>query len=113
MAKKKRRSKGNGLTVVDAVAKYPHMSNKELAELTGATMSSVYRARWLLRKKEYEEVPAAPAAVIAPLDVRQLDLFEDTPAPQPNNVREELDKSAITDLRIAAELLVRAIQKLA
>jgi len=116
MAKPKRRSKGNGLTIQEAVAKYAHMGNKELAELTGASMASIYRVRWLIKQNEN---PKAVKEKTAP-QASQLDLFkemqedEESTAlpPQPNNVRLAIDESVIDDLRIAAERLSSALQKL-
>lgn len=116
MAKQKRRSKGNGLTVQEAVAKYAHMGNKELAELTGASMASIYRVRWLIKQNENQKAVKEKADP----QVAQLDLFkewqeDEAPKalpPQPNNVRLGIDESVIADLRIAAERLSSALQKL-
>ena len=122
MVTRKRKYRKGAMTVLEAVTKYTSMSNKELAELTGASMKSIYRARWQIR----QDAKAAP---------EQLDLFENTEAIEapiqkptkkepevappslrslfkPNNVREQLDDSALEDLRIAAELLNRVLRKL-
>lgn len=119
MAKQKRRSKGsNGLTVFEAVTKYESLNNKELAELTGASLASIYRARWL--KRQNDSPPLIKAKPKQPEPAIQMDMFkewqEDEPAKvapaQPNNVRLGLDESAIADLRIAAEKLSSALRKL-
>ena len=128
MAKQKRRSKGNGLTVFEAVSKYAHLTNAQLAELTGATLASIYRARWEIKQGELPPAHRAKSSQCAqptpptrPAPAVQMDMFkewQEDEAPkaapvQPNNVRVGLDESVIAELRIAAERLSSALQKLA